>query len=58
MADYAWKDWPEDCPECGGPLQVFSDHPEGDCARDGDTVRCKDPECGTTGQIRFSLDWE
>ena len=67
MADYAWKDWPEDCPECGGPLQVFSDHPEDGWARDGDTVRCIDSECGTTGQISANgegcchavfLDWE
>ena len=51
MAEYAWKDWPEDCPECGGPLQVFSDDPEDGWAYDGDKVRCIDPECGTTGQI-------
>ena len=51
MVDYAWKDWPEECPECGGPLQVFSDEPEDGWACDGDKVRCIDPECGTTGQI-------
>jgi hypothetical protein len=46
---------------------VFSDDPEDGCARDGDTVRCIDPECGTTGQISVNgedcchavfLDWE
>jgi hypothetical protein len=51
MADYTWKDWPEDCPECKGPLLVFSDDPEDGRACDGDKVRCVDPECGAIGQI-------
>ena len=67
MAEYTWKDWPEDCPECGGELQVFSDSPEDGWACDGDKVRCIDPECGTTGQISADaeecchavfLDWD
>jgi hypothetical protein len=49
--EYAWKDWPEDCPECGGSLQIFSKDPRDGWAVDGETVRCMDPECGTRGQI-------
>jgi len=52
MADYAWKDWPESCPECGGGLQVFSNDPRDSWAWDNDAVRCIDPECGITGEIR------
>jgi hypothetical protein len=51
MSNYAWKDWPEDCPECGGSLQVFTDDPREGWATDGDSVRCVDPECGATGHI-------
>ena len=51
MSDYRWKEWPEDCPECGMALEVFTNEAEDGYACDGDKVRCIDPECGTTGQI-------
>jgi hypothetical protein len=54
--EYRWKEWPEDCPECGGSLEVFTRHTEDGWAGDGDTVRCVDPECRTTGHI--SVDTE
>jgi hypothetical protein len=54
--EYRWKDWPEDCPECGGPLEVFTQYTADGWASDGDTVHCVDPECGTIGHI--SVDRE
>jgi N6-adenosine-specific RNA methylase IME4 len=53
---YAWKDWPEDCPECGGPLQVFTDDSREGWATHGDTVRCVDPECGARGHINADAE--
>lgn len=55
-SEYRWKGWPEDCPECGGPLEVFTRHAGDGWAGDGDTVRCVDPECGIAGHI--SVDTE
>ena len=51
MAEYRWKEWPEDCPECEMSLEVFSDDPRAGWACDGDKVRCINPECGATGHI-------
>jgi hypothetical protein len=49
MSNSAWKEWPEDCPECGGSLVVFSeDHRKG-WAYDGDPVRCT--VCNAAGHI-------
>jgi hypothetical protein len=51
-----WKEWPEDCPKCGNPLQVFTVYREESWAGDGDVACCADPECGTRGQIRVQCD--
>jgi hypothetical protein len=56
--EYRWKEWPENCPECGGPLEVFTEYVEDGWANDRDTVRCVDPECGTTGLIFVGTDQE
>ena len=35
-----WKDWPDDCPECGDALEIETDAlEEGECY-DGDAVKC------------------
>jgi DNA-directed RNA polymerase subunit RPC12/RpoP len=54
MAEPAWKEWPEECPECGFTLEVFSEDTCEAWAYDGDPVRC--PNCGATGQISCSAE--
>jgi len=49
MAEPQWKEWPEDCPECGGSLEVLSDDYREGWAADGDQVRCTD--CKAAGYI-------
>jgi hypothetical protein len=49
MTTPAWKDWPEDCPECGSALEVLSGDPRDGWATDGDPVRCT--ECPAIGYI-------
>lgn len=56
MPTPAWKPWPEDCPECGGSVEVFSEDPRPDWAYDGDPVRCCDPECCAKGFISCSAE--
>lgn len=54
MTEPAWKEWPEECHECGYTLQVFSEDAREAWAYDGDPVRC--PECGATGSISCSAE--
>lgn len=52
-----WKPWPEDCPECGGSLEVLSQDTRPGWAYDGDPVRCTDVEnCGASGHISCSAE--
>ena len=54
MAEPAWKEWPEACPECGCTLEVLSEDTREAWAYDGDPVRCTN--CGATGQISCSAE--
>jgi hypothetical protein len=54
MAEPAWKEWPEDCNECGYALEVCSEDPREAWAYDGDPVRCS--HCGATGHISCSAE--
>ncbi len=44
-----WKDWPDQCDQCGSDSVIFTDEdlPEG-VAYDGDEIQCT--EYGATGQ--------
>lgn len=50
-----WKPWPEDCPDCEGGLEVYSDDRREGWASDGDPVRCA-LGCGATGIISCSAE--
>ena len=54
MAEPAWKEWPEECLECGYELEVFSEDTRKAWAYDGDPVRCT--HCGATGHISCSAE--
>lgn len=48
-----WRDFEEECPECGDLAEVDTDEPIG-YVLDGDPVRC--PGCGLTGAISCDAD--
>jgi endogenous inhibitor of DNA gyrase (YacG/DUF329 family) len=58
----AWKDFPEDCPECGETSQIFTILDEEGSGYDGDPVRC--PACGCHGYWsgdepdNFYVNWD
>ncbi len=54
MRAASWKDidW-EDCPNCGGSVQVLTTADAGYC-HDGDNVRCTD--CGFRGGMSVDED--
>lgn len=49
---HKWREWPEECCECGSECEVFTVSDSG--AYDGDDVRC--PECGQTGYVSGDED--
>lgn len=51
MNNPVWKEWPEECPDCPGDLEVFSDDYRDGWAWDGDPVRCCN--CGIEGYISY-----
>ena len=54
MSEPTWKEWPEECDECGYTLEVLSEDPRPAWVFDGDPVRC--PECGAQGIISCSAE--
>jgi hypothetical protein len=56
VTERQWKDWPEECPECGGNLEVCSEDRRAAWAFDGDPVRCSTQFCGITGFISCDIE--
>lgn len=56
MAEYAWKEWPEDCPVCGEKLHVFTNDPRDGWARDGDKAFCMNLYCNARGHISCNVE--
>lgn len=44
-----WRYYPDDCDDCGGELEVYTDQLEEGWVEDSDPVRCI--ECAAVGQM-------